>query len=156
VSEDESREMAGICGRSRRGGEKYGLGFRRLRDLDYYGDDPMVRRLMGLKRLPNVSTISRQLAEIDRKAVDNVHTENRCLVLNRLVAEALPRVTLDFDGSVQSTRSHAEGTAVGYNKKRKGARSYYPLFCTSHIRDSFSTCSIVPAMSMNPTVPPSS
>ena len=27
------------------------------------------------------------------------------------------RVTLDFDGSVQSTKRHAEGTAVGYNKK---------------------------------------
>jgi len=31
---------------------------------------------------------------------------------------------------VFSTRTHAEGTAVGMNKKRKGARSYYPLFCT--------------------------
>jgi hypothetical protein len=36
---------------------------------------------------------------------------------------------VDFDGSVQSTRRHAEGTAVGYNKK-KGTHSYYPLFCT--------------------------
>ena len=36
---------------------------------------------------------------------------------------------MDFDGSVLSTKAHAEGTAVGFNKK-KGARSYYPLFCT--------------------------
>jgi hypothetical protein len=35
---------------------------------------------------------------------------------------------VDFDGSVQSTRRHAEGTAVGYNKK-KGTHSYYPLLC---------------------------
>jgi len=40
------------------------------------------------------------------------------------------RITLDFDGSVQSTKRHAEGTAVGFNKQKKGARSYYPLFCT--------------------------
>jgi hypothetical protein len=46
------------------------------------------------------------------------------------VSLGLACITLDFDGSVQSTRRHAEGTAVGYNKKRKGARSYYPLFCT--------------------------
>ena len=39
-------------------------------------------------------------------------------------------MTLDFDGSVLSTGRHAEGTAVGFNKKKKGARSYYPLFCT--------------------------
>jgi hypothetical protein len=31
---------------------------------------------------------------------------------------------------VQSTTRHAEGTAVGFNKKKKGARSYYPLFAT--------------------------
>ncbi len=31
---------------------------------------------------------------------------------------------------MQSTRRRAQGTAVGFNKKRKGARSYHPLFCT--------------------------
>jgi hypothetical protein len=31
---------------------------------------------------------------------------------------------------VLSTSRKAEGTAVGFNKKKKGARSYYPLFCT--------------------------
>jgi hypothetical protein len=37
---------------------------------------------------------------------------------------------MDFDGSVISTGRFAEGTAVGYNNKRKGERSYYPLLCT--------------------------
>jgi hypothetical protein len=48
----------------------------------------------------------------------------------RLRLIAPPRLTLDFDGSVQSTQRWAEGLAVGFNKKKKGARSYYPLFCT--------------------------
>jgi hypothetical protein len=39
-------------------------------------------------------------------------------------------VSLDFDGSVLSTHRRAEGVAAGYNKKKKGTRSYYPLFCT--------------------------
>jgi len=47
-------------------------------------------------------------------------------VIEGLQREQLPRVTLDFDGSVQSTKVHAEGTAVGFNKNKKGARSYYP------------------------------
>lgn len=34
------------------------LGFRRLREIEYYRDDPLVLRLMGLRRLPDVSTIS--------------------------------------------------------------------------------------------------
>lgn len=39
-------------------------------------------------------------------------------------------MTLDFDGSVVSTKSRrTEGTAIGYNKN-KGQRSYYPLLAT--------------------------
>jgi hypothetical protein len=106
------------------------IGHRRLRDVDYYRDDEMVKRVLGLKRLPDVSTISRALGSADAVSVEKVRSESRTLVLERLSAEGLARVTLDFDGSVLSTGRHAEGTAVGFNKKKKGARSYYPLFCT--------------------------
>jgi hypothetical protein len=106
------------------------IGHRRLRDVDYYRDDEMVKRVLGLKRLPDVSTISRSLGSADALSVEKVRGESKNLVLERLLAEGLARVTLDFDGSVLSTGRHAEGTAVGFNKKKKGARSYYPLFCT--------------------------
>ena len=106
------------------------LGFRRLREVDYYRDDPLVLRLMGLRRLPDVSTISRALSQMESDGVENVRQLSRSIVIEGLQREQLPRITLDFDGSVQSTKGHAEGTAVGFNKKKKGARSYYPLFCT--------------------------
>ncbi len=106
------------------------LGFRRLREVDYYRDDPIVLRLMGLRRLPDVATICRALGQIDAEGVEHVRQLSRSLVIEGLQREELPRVTLDFDGSVQSTKGHAEGTAVGFNKNKKGARSYYPLFCT--------------------------
>lgn len=106
------------------------LGYRRLRDRDYYAEDPLVLRVLGLTRLPDTATISRVLARVDGEAVENLRKLSRDIVLERLVAEGLARVTLDFDGSVLSTSRHAEGTAIGFNKKKKGARSYYPLFCT--------------------------
>jgi len=106
------------------------IGFRRLREVDYYRDDPIVLRLMGLRKLPDVSTISRALSQLESESVENVRQLSRSLVIEGLKRELLPRLTLDFDGSVQSTKGHAEGTAVGFNKKKKGARSYYPLFCT--------------------------
>ena len=106
------------------------LGYRDLRQSVYYRDDPIVKRVLGLKRLPDVATISRMLKDADEKSVERLRRLLRRLVIDRLAELALPRITLDFDGSVQSTRRRAEGTAVGYNKKRKGARSYYPLFCT--------------------------
>jgi len=106
------------------------IGFRRLREVDYYRDDPIVLRLMGLRKLPDVSTISRALSQMEKEGVENVRQLSRSLVIEGLLREQLPRLTLDFDGSVQSTKGHAEGTAVGFNKVKKGNRSYYPLFCT--------------------------
>lgn len=106
------------------------LGFRRLREADYYRDDPLVLRFLGLRKIPDVSTISRTLSKMGSQGVDNVRILSRALVVEGLQREQFPRLTLDFDGSVQSTKGHAEGTAVGFNKAKKGARSYYPLFCT--------------------------
>jgi hypothetical protein len=106
------------------------LGFRELRDCRGYRDDPLVQRLLGLKRLPDVATLSRMLQEADPACIEKLRRLLREMIFQRLERLGLARITLDFDGSVQSTRRHAEGTAVGYNKKRKGARSYYPLFCT--------------------------
>jgi hypothetical protein len=106
------------------------LGYRELRDSRYYRDDPLVKRLLGLNRLPDVATLSRMLQQADARSVDNVRRLLRGLIFQRLRRLGLTRITLDFDGTVQSTRRRAEGTAVGYNRKRKGERSYYPLFCT--------------------------
>jgi len=106
------------------------IGCRELRDRDYYADDPVIKRVVGLQRLPDVSTIARRMNGQTSASVVRVQDLSRQLVLERVGEENLGRVTLDFDGSVVSTRRHAEGTAVGFNKQRKGARSYYPLFCT--------------------------
>ena len=106
------------------------LGYRQLRESEFYREDPLVKRVLGLRWLPSVPTVSRMLSEFDDKSVAAQQALSRGLVLERLEKEALHTVTLDFDGSVQSTKRHAEGTAVGFNKEKKGARSYYPLFCT--------------------------
>jgi len=99
--------------------------------MDYYKDDPMVKRILGLNRLPDVSTVSRALSHLDDRSIANVRGLSREIVLERLKKLNPRRVTLDFDGSVYyTTGRNIEGTAVGFNKKKKGARSYYPLFCT--------------------------
>ena len=90
----------------------------------------MVRRLLGLERLPDVATVSRTLAGMDERSVTQLRQLNRQRVLDQLSRLQLARITLDFDGSVLSTSRFAEGTAVGFNRKKKGQRSYYPLFCT--------------------------
>ena len=106
------------------------LGHRRLQDMRYYRDDPLVKRLLGVSRLPDVATVSRTLAGMDGRSVEQLRGVNRQRVLARLQDLRLSRVTLDFDGSVLATGRFAEGSAVGFNRKKKGQRSYYPLFCT--------------------------
>lgn len=106
------------------------LGYRRLRDVTYYKEDPMVKRTLGLNQLPDPSTVSRFLRKVDNDSTERLRELSKEIVLQRLERLKLSRITLDFDGSVLSTSRHAEGTAVGFNKKKKGARSYYPLFCT--------------------------
>jgi hypothetical protein len=110
------------------------LGHRRLRERDFYAQDPLVLQTLGLRQMPSVPTLSRLLASVDSTNLVQVRTLNRDIVLDRLEAQKWSTLTLDFDGSVISTSRHAEGTAVGFNKLKKGARSYYPLFC--HIAQS--------------------
>ena len=106
------------------------IGHRRIRELAYYKDDPMVLRLLGLRRMPDVATITRNMGAVDMESCNQIETVSREIVLDRLVESGCARVTLDYDGSVCGSRRAAEGTAIGYNKLRKGERSYYPLLCT--------------------------
>lgn len=106
------------------------LGFRHLRDVVCYQEDPLVKRVLGVQCIADPSTISRILSDTTNAEVAALRRALSAQVLDRLQVIALARITLDFDGSVQSTKGHAQGTAVGYNRRKKGARSYYPCFCT--------------------------
>ena len=106
------------------------LGYRRLQDIKYYHDDLIVKRTLGLQILPSAATLSRVLDNLEEGEIEFYRLVSEKLVLDRLQKENLCRVTADFDGTVQNTKRHAEGTAVGFNKVKKGNRSYYPLLCT--------------------------
>ena len=59
------------------------LGFRELKDCRYYRDDPLVKRLLGLKRIPDVATLSRFLKEATAHSVDHLRRCLREIVLLR-------------------------------------------------------------------------
>ena len=106
------------------------LGCRELRDMARYRNDEAVRRAVGLQALPDVSTVSRALSDVDAQGADRVRALSRDMALDRLRELRPRRATVDFDGTVLPTRRLAEGSAVGYNPGRKGERSYWPLFAT--------------------------
>lgn len=90
----------------------------------------MVKRTLELNCHPSVATVSRALADFDQSTISSLHDLNTSCVIERLQKEKLSRVTIDIDGTVQSTTRYSEGTAVGFNKKKRGLRSYFPLCAT--------------------------
>lgn len=107
------------------------LGFRRLRELDYYRDDPMLRLILGLRKLQDVATTSRALKTADQKSVVKTKNLIKDMVIERVRQDGFTRLTIDYDGSVTWSKArNVEGTASGYNKSKKGARGYYPLLAT--------------------------
>ena len=80
--------------------------------------------------MPSVSTVSRHLSSLDDGCVRKFQCLQQQMLIEAIVREQLSRVTMDFDGSVLGTCRYAQGAASGFNRKKKGQRSYYPLFCT--------------------------
>ena len=56
------------------------IGFRQLRDVRFYRDDPMVLRALGVTRLPDVATVSRLLATTDSDSVTSLRQLIRQMV----------------------------------------------------------------------------
>jgi len=95
----ELRERLGACVRHMEGSGSYMLstvvqvlivhvllGYRRLRDVAFYENDPMVKRLLGLLRLPVQSTLSRLLRLFDSESVSKLRALVRDLIIERLAA----------------------------------------------------------------------
>ncbi|UCF91603.1 MAG: hypothetical protein JSW39_25580 [Desulfobacterales bacterium] len=70
-----------------------------MRELDYDRDDPIVLRLMGLRRLPDVATASRALSQMESDGAENVRQLSRSIVIEGRQREQLPRLTLDTESA---------------------------------------------------------
>ena len=89
------------------------LGYRRLRDVRYFQNDPLVLRILSVRGMSTASTLSRQLNALGDRIIGLFELLQQRLVLDALEREQLSRITLDFDGSVLGTCRHAEGVASG-------------------------------------------
>lgn len=67
---------------------------------------------MGLRKISDVSTISRALSQMGSDGVQNVRQLSRSLVTEGVKRERLPRLTFDFDGSVQSTNANTRANRL--------------------------------------------
>jgi hypothetical protein len=103
------------------------VGGRRISHVAYLGNDPLVGRFAGLKRIPNETTISRWLKKFRMPMVGRLQELNARIVA--LMVRALPvkTLTIDVDGTVVSTGQKVGGALRGFNPHRRKVPSYYPI-----------------------------
>jgi hypothetical protein len=104
-------------------------GGRRLRHVAYLCDDPLVKRLCGLKSIPTDRSMSRWLGQFTNDSLQALVSLNSELVEEKLKELNLSRITLDFDGTVLSCGDKVAWAFRGYNPHKRFAKSYYPLMC---------------------------
>src|SRR5437879_13888687 len=46
------------------------LGFRKLRDLEFYEDEPLIKRVLSLKVLPDIAAVSRAIVLLEVRAIE--------------------------------------------------------------------------------------
>lgn len=106
------------------------LGLDRLEATSFLRSNGIFQYLTGLPQFPNPTTLRRFLYQSDAALHDQLRRFN-----DRLAAKLLQcpdqrsRLLLDLDTTVLSVYGAHEAARVGYNPKRRGARSYEPLLC---------------------------
>lgn len=107
------------------------IGFQRLGHFDYIREEPMVCGLLGVPRLPAVSTFWRFLRSL------SIIQSQSLLKLNAFLRQRVwdvlnvkhRRLQLNFDTTTLTVFGNTEGARIGYNTRHRGHKGLRPLFC---------------------------
>ena len=92
--------------------------------------DKVFQKIAGLDDHPVQSTISRFLKRFRVDTAKGIARVNHCLLMKaRRDFEGWYKITLDLDSHVRTTYGHQQRASVGYNSKKPGRPSFYPLLC---------------------------
>src|SRR5215831_6619006 len=113
------------------------VGARRLEHLRYVAGDPLLARFCGLARIPTARTVGNWLRQFTQATLGPLVQLNHALVVDAVQRLALPRLTIDVDGTVVCTGATVGWAFRGINPRHRKDPSYYPLLAhvaqTGHI-----------------------
>src|SRR6266508_1715477 len=113
------------------------VGARRLEHLRYVAGDPLIARFCGLARFPPARTVGNWLRQFTQNTLAPLVQLNHDLVIEAVQRLALPRLTIDVDGTVVRTGATVGWAFRGFNPHHRKDPSYYPLLAhvaqTGHI-----------------------
>lgn len=113
------------------------MGLRRISKTDILQYNGAFLEMLRLERFPEQSTLRRFLKRLSPQAIRQLVRLHDSL-RGYLFAIPKPRhsLTFDIDSVVITIYGKAEKAAVGYNPKKRGRRSYHPLFCfEAHLQE---------------------
>jgi len=101
------------------------VGARRLEHLRYVAGDPLIARFCGLARLPTARTVGNWLRQFTQTTLAPLVQLNHDLVIDAVTRLALPRLTIDVDGTVVRTGATVGWAFRGFNPHHRKDPSYY-------------------------------
>jgi len=104
-------------------------GINRLSRIARFTEDPLVCKLLGLKKGLDDSTIKTRLSALGQNGANHLLEQSLRFAGNQVKKCGLRRITIDCDSTEQTVYGHQQGAAKGYNPKNKGKLSYHPLLC---------------------------
>ena len=106
------------------------LGLDRIETASLLRSDRTFQYLTGLQSFPDPQTLRRFLLNAPADLREQLHRANDRLPQRFIhLPEHRSRLMFDLDSTVVTSFGHQEGTAVGYNPRYHGKRSYDPLLC---------------------------
>ena len=106
------------------------LGYPRPSQMEVLATDKVFQKIAGLVSFPVQSTISRFLDGLKVVVARQIAVLNFDLLLKfREGFRTFFSITLDLDSHVSPVYGRQQRAGRGYNPKKKGRRSYHPLFC---------------------------
>jgi len=106
------------------------LGLDRLETAALLRANGTFQYLTGLPSYPDPQSLRRFLLQAPPDFREQLHTFNNWLLQQFIHRpEHRSRLILDLDSTVVTAFGKQEGTAVGYNPRYRGKRSYDPLLC---------------------------
>jgi hypothetical protein len=101
------------------------VGARRLEHLRYVAGDPLIARFCGLARIPTARTVGNWLRQFTQATLSPLVQLNHDLVIEAVRRLALPRLTIDIDGTVVRTGATVGWAFRGFNPHHRKDPSYY-------------------------------
>jgi len=104
-------------------------GLARLSNIEKFSNDPLARKILGLKQKLDDSNIKLILSKMGQRGANYFMEMSFKFIRKRIEQCCSSVITIDCDSSEKTVYGSQEGAAKGYNPKNKGKKSYHPLLC---------------------------